>query len=103
MNPRPSVLRPLVLALSVASCAVGGPGAELVDSTAQAVDSLQAVAAFGTNPGKLLMYTYAPQGVAAGAPVVLGSFASSPVCAAAADGAGAAADDGAPGICCPAA
>ena len=74
MNPRPSVLRPLVLAglaLSVASCAVGGPGAELVDSTAQAVDSLQAVAAFGTNPGKLLMYTYAPQGIAAGAPVVL--------------------------------
>ena len=75
MNPRPSsVLRPLVLAglaLSVVSCAAGGPGAELTDSTAQAVSSLQAVSSFGTNPGNLLMYTYAPQGVAANAPVVL--------------------------------
>jgi len=74
MNPRPSVLRPLALAglaLSVASCAAGGPGAdEPVDSTTQAVSSLAPVASFGTNPGSLLMYTYAPQGVAANAPVV---------------------------------
>ncbi len=75
MIPRPSsILRPLVLAglvLSVVSCAAGGPGAEIVDSTAQAVTSLQAVASFGANPGNLLMYTYAPQGIAPGAPVVL--------------------------------
>jgi poly(hydroxyalkanoate) depolymerase family esterase len=74
MNPRPSVLRPLALAglaLSVASCAAGGPGAEIVDSTAQPLDTLQAVSSFGTNPGSLLMYTYAPQGVPSNAPVVL--------------------------------
>ena len=72
MNPRPSVLRPLAiagLALSVASCAAGGPGAEIVDSTAQPLDTLQAVSSFGTNPGSLLMYTYAPQGVPSNAPV----------------------------------
>ncbi|HEY3819243.1 MAG TPA: PHB depolymerase family esterase [Polyangiaceae bacterium] len=74
MNPRPFVLRPLVLAglaLSVASCAAGGPGAEIVDSTAQAVSTLQAVTSFGSNPGSLLMYTYVPSGVPANAPVVL--------------------------------
>ncbi|HEX3343292.1 MAG TPA: PHB depolymerase family esterase, partial [Polyangiaceae bacterium] len=75
MIRRPSsVFRPLVLAglvLSAASCAAGGPGAEITDSTAQAVSALQPVATFGTNPGNLLMYAYAPAGVPTNAPVVL--------------------------------
>jgi len=73
MNPRtPFTALAGLVALSLASCAVSGPGAaEVTDSTAQALDTLTQVTSFGSNPGSLLMYTYVPSGVPQNAPVVL--------------------------------
>ena len=65
MNLRPSRIRPLGLA-AIASLAL------LATSTpARAADTLTAVTSFGSNPGSLLMYTYAPSGAPANAPLVL--------------------------------
>ncbi len=56
------------LAALVMAAACGG-GAE--DDTGAVSQSLTAVASFGSNPGRLSMYEYAPAGVPANAPLVV--------------------------------
>jgi poly(hydroxyalkanoate) depolymerase family esterase len=71
------VVRHAVLAsltLATAACAGASPtpgGAPERDAVvSSAVSTLAQVSSFGTNPGNLLMFTYAPAGVPAHAPVV---------------------------------
>ncbi|HEY8086211.1 MAG TPA: PHB depolymerase family esterase [Polyangiaceae bacterium] len=80
MIVRPSALWPLGLAaftLATAACGDAGPSSvgeapsEPTSTTTQAVDTLAAVTGFGSNPGNLLMYAYAPSGAPSNAPLVL--------------------------------
>ena len=80
MIVRPSALWSLGLAafaLATAGCGDAGPSSggepslEPTSKTTQAVDTLSAVTGFGSNPGSLLMYTYAPSGAPSNAPLVL--------------------------------
>jgi len=72
---RTSFLQPLglvALTLCAASCGdASGPAPEPTARAAQAVDTLTAITSFGSNPGNLLMYSYAPQNAPASAPLVL--------------------------------
>src|ERR1700722_18172108 len=60
-------------ALASTGCGDAGPGfgSEPVARSAFAVQALTAVTSFGSNPGNLLMYTYAPAAVPSDAPLVL--------------------------------
>jgi poly(hydroxyalkanoate) depolymerase family esterase len=59
-------------ALALASCSDAGPsGHEPVSTSSAAVSSLTQVSTFGSNPGNLLMFSYAPQGMPPNAPLVL--------------------------------
>ncbi len=80
-SPRLATVATLAtMVAATASCAGASPaqgGAEPIgtvssaSSASPAADALTAVTTFGANPGSLLMYTYAPAGIGANAPVVL--------------------------------
>lgn len=61
----------LVVALPLASCSDAAPRAEALASTSSAVDTLEQVASFGSNPGNLQMFRYVPSSMPAGAPLVV--------------------------------
>jgi poly(hydroxyalkanoate) depolymerase family esterase len=67
-------LSPLAFAAAVAAtnaCAVAASSAAPIGEVASADDTITAVSNFGSNPGNLLMYSYAPTGIAQNAPLVL--------------------------------
>jgi poly(hydroxyalkanoate) depolymerase family esterase len=72
MNRRPASL-PIAsvagLAAALAACSSGPP--EPVARSGAALDTLSQVATFGANPGKLLMYQYAPSAMPPNAPLVV--------------------------------
>lgn len=61
----------LVLASCSGGAAPGEPGAEPTASLSAASSALAQVSSFGSNPGNLLMFDYAPSGMPAKAPLVL--------------------------------
>src|SRR5690348_14516655 len=58
-------MRFLLISCFVSGCISGSP------SSAEDIESLTQVTGFGSNPGQLDMYLYAPQGISAGAPLVV--------------------------------
>src|SRR5579872_2461892 len=58
-------------ALALASCSDAAPSKEPVAITSSAVSTLTQVTTFGSNPGNLLMFSYAPQGMPPSAPLVI--------------------------------
>ncbi len=72
-----SILSPVALATLAAlaattnACVVSASPSESIAAVASADSAITAVSSFGSNPGNLLMYSYAPQGIAPNAPLVL--------------------------------
>jgi len=61
----------LLVSLPLASCSDAAPRAESTASTSSALDTLEQVTSFGSNPGNLEMFRYVPTSMPANAPLVV--------------------------------